>query len=259
MLRRLFIVFLVLITCITGSGKVLHAAQAAARVFPIYDSWSGFNSRYAGIPPCFIVKSLAEFDTFWQAHGVNEMMPNVNFGKTMLFVWCPGPGRFDYRPMKIERFFRDASGQLVILMGLDRQKSGGNMRNSYLIALLPRLPGNIAVMRVGDKLSGEADCMPLYTLWDMSGEAPKNAPVTVLKVPPKPKKPVNVAVAGGAPAEKPASGTAVAATAGAGKSGGAHAKGAGTPSTASGTASSGDANTASCEADPFKDAFNLDL
>ncbi|MFZ2958665.1 MAG: hypothetical protein WA705_17385 [Candidatus Ozemobacteraceae bacterium] len=269
-LKAGFLTFALLASGAIGGNQVFAAAPLL-QVFPIYDSWSGSDSHYAGSPPCFLLRSLPEYEIFWRLHGLQEIMPHVNFEKTMLFVWCPGPGRFDYRPMRIERFFRDANGQMVLLMGLDRQKTGGNMRNYFLIALLPRLSGSIAVMRVGDKASGEAPRMPLFNIWDLSGDVPTPVPaITVVKAPPKKKVEGSgtgsgeattagagrtnsaMTAAGKQAAEDPIKPTAMNGTTG--NSGSFPASG-----TPTDTATSGTASNASDDADPFKDAFNLDL
>jgi len=147
------------------------APQNDQALVDILEQWRGEDSVYRGRPSFFLIKSLPELQIFWEKHAPEEPMPTVNFGNRMLFLWAPGPSLCGYRVMKAVRVVQKAKRYIL---ELDVQRSddagAGQWRNPWLMVLLPKLRGDIEVVRTGDTSIGEAACMPLAMLWDMDGE-----------------------------------------------------------------------------------------
>ncbi len=107
-------------------------------------------------------------------------MPTVNFGNRMLFLWAPGPSLCGYRVMKAVRVIQKAKQYMLELEVQRSDDAGaGQWRSPWLMALLPKLQGDIKVVRKGDAAIGEAVCMPLAMLWDMDGERSSGITTTV--------------------------------------------------------------------------------
>lgn len=158
-------------------GSILphcFAAGQTGRAFAqleILDQTRGEGSGYRERPRCFIIRSLPELQIFWEKHAPDEPMPNVNFEKRMLFLWVPGPSLHGYRAMRAIRLIRKPRGHLLELEIQRSDNAGaGSWRSPWLMALLPRFRGDIEVVRRGDADEGEAEQMPLAVIHDMGIE-----------------------------------------------------------------------------------------
>jgi len=152
-----------------GGGRV-SAGDVPGRL-DILEQWRGEGSGYRERPSFFLIRSLPELQVFWEKHEPGEPVPNVNFGTRMLFVWVPGPGLCGYRVMRAAGMTRQKK---VWRLELEVERSdslgAGRWRTPWLMALLPRVDGDVEVVRIGDAVRGEARFMPLAMIWDMQRE-----------------------------------------------------------------------------------------
>jgi len=159
----------------SAAGAELAASVVSGAAQPsrlaILEQWRGEGTGYRERPSFFLIRSLPELQVFWEKHQSGEPVPNVDFGKRMLFVWVPGPGLCGYRVMRAADMQRTGR-RWRLELEIERSDSlgAGRWRTPWLIALLPRVDGDIEVVRTGELSHGEARFMPLATIWDMQRE-----------------------------------------------------------------------------------------
>lgn len=177
-----------------GSQEVKSGVQH----LPVFEQWAGTGSSYPGSPVYQMIRRLEELQQFWELHKVSDPMPHINFETCMLFIWAPGPSRFDYRPLQVLEFRREPQG-LFLILGLDRKDTGGFWRGPFLMAILPKLAGHVSVVRPGRKHLREAVFMPMATIYDMGGELMPISETVVGKVPGAGKSSSGATSGGGTP------------------------------------------------------------
>lgn len=259
-----------LLTPPCGAAETSAAGTAGSEI-DILSQWTGTESEYRERPSCFLVRSVPELQVFWEKHAPDEPMPRVDFEKRMLFVWVSGPSLSGYHVMEAVRVVRKRQGYILELDIRRSDSAGaGQWRNPWLMALLPKFRGDIEVVRIGDAAAGEAERMPFAVIHDMGGAQAETA-VT------------KVSASGGAAQGVPSAAPAVSGAGGGAKPAvsaakpveekpvvAASAQPAARPVETTGSpadaAPAGQppsenpaAGTASADADPFGDAFNLDL
>lgn len=132
--------------------------------------WKGNDSRYNGKPPFLLMRDRDAFINFWQKHGNIEDIPFVDFSYQMVFVFCPGPSRFDYEPLEVTRFDDGGPAGIIHLNLLRRMTGGGGTRGPYLMAILPKvITKDVYVARVGDWRRGEGKRVPMYCFSSLGG------------------------------------------------------------------------------------------
>lgn len=250
-----------------AAAEAADAGTAGSEI-DILGQWTGTESGYRERPNYFLVRSLSELQLFWKKHAPDEPMPNVDFEKRMLFLWVPGPSLSGYHVMKAVRVVRNGQGYILELDIRRSDTAGaGSWRNPWLMALLPKLRGDIQVVRRGDMAVGEAERMPLAVIHDMGAGGQAGGPV-ITKVSSEGGAAKTVPAISGSgggsipavrapkpvekqPAEKPVA--AIPARPVTPPAGAADGK------TEASSAGQTPAVTATAEADPFGDAFNLDF
>ncbi len=179
MKNRLLFLFVVVLLSAPGFGKTIE--------LEVFRDWRGNNSEYKSSRPFFIIYDIHDLEEFWSKANADESMPWLDFEKYMLLVWHPGPSMFDHQPVKVEKFlYKD--GKFIVLMDLEKKKTGGYWRSPFVATLLPRIKrGDISVLRREEISYGKIRWQHVYTIWDM--QPGRNMPFEVAKMDEPRKKP----------------------------------------------------------------------
>lgn len=166
---------LLIASSVTVSAKTVE--------LPVYRDWRGDNCQFESERPFFLIRDIHDLEMFWQKANAGEPQPWVDFEKYMLFVWCPGPTLFDYRPVEVERLL-SKDGSYIVQMNFKRKDTGGFWRRPFVATMLPLISrGDIFVMRKIEHGPENIEWKPLYNLWDMSGD--RTRPFEMVQLDPK--------------------------------------------------------------------------
>jgi hypothetical protein len=161
------------VPAIMGVGSpVVAQSPSVMRVteLSVLHVWRGHGCRYQPPGPFFLIKDLDTLRKFWKSVQSDEGMPHVDFEKYMLLGWTPGATMFDFVPVSVRRFFIE-NDHYIVLFEYRKRQTGGYWRQPWLLTMLPRVQrGDLHIMRLGDPLRGEADRVPITTIWDMDRE-----------------------------------------------------------------------------------------
>ncbi|MBF0407109.1 MAG: hypothetical protein HQM10_07135 [Candidatus Riflebacteria bacterium] len=145
------------------------SAKSTNKYFDIYEQFCGTDSQYKGDRSFLLLKTMPEFEKFWKEHKPSEPMPHFSFDKCMVFFWSSGQNFFDYTPKKAVKFFNRGPASYLVI-DLERKLTGGFSQGSYLLVMLQKIPGDIHVLRIGNKDRKESLLMPMHLFSDMGGK-----------------------------------------------------------------------------------------
>ncbi len=181
-MKRLSAIIIFFLIVLTG------LANAKTQELDVYRDWRGNNCEFVAERPFFIISDIYDLQNFWQKCNSDEQMPGIDFDKYMLFVWAPGSSMIDQRNISVDKFLKK-DGKYVVILNSQKKHFDSGWKKPFVATMLPKKEkGDLFVMRNGNKFAGESPWMPLYTLWDMSGDRVKDFETVKYEAPPV-KKP----------------------------------------------------------------------
>lgn len=153
----------------------------------VFRDWRGNDCQFKSSRPFFTITDIYDLERFWNQANLDEPMPWLDFEKSMLFVWNPGPSLFDHHPVRVDKFLY-RNGQFFVVMDLEKKAGGGYWRRPFVATLLPKIKkGDIHIMRKDQVAYNQVKFRHVYTLWDMSSD--RSMPFEVAKLDTPEKKP----------------------------------------------------------------------